>query len=153
MNIGELLFLFLVALLVFGPKKLPEIARVLGKTMAELRRASNEFRHSLEEEIRNLEYQEQLKAEEAARAALPPASEPQASGSAEEQNHVGSDVQTPSETESTSVHAPADAISVDNPDAHTAAPDGTFPFTPQSNGAGASAMPSPEPWQTRERKW
>ena len=61
MSFGELLFLSALALLVFGPKRLPEIARLVGKTMAELRRASNEFRHSLEEEIRTLEHQEQLK--------------------------------------------------------------------------------------------
>ncbi|PYV00214.1 MAG: sec-independent translocation protein MttA, partial [Acidobacteria bacterium] len=43
--------------LLFGPKKLPEIARTLGKGMAELRRASNELKGSLEEELRNLERQ------------------------------------------------------------------------------------------------
>ncbi len=48
-------FLLFVAFLLFGPKKLPEIARVLGKGMAELRRASNELKSSLEEEIRNLD--------------------------------------------------------------------------------------------------
>lgn len=61
MSFGELLFLSVLALLVFGPRKLPEIARLVGKTMAELRRASNEFRFSLEEEIRNAELQEQAK--------------------------------------------------------------------------------------------
>ena len=48
-------FLLFIAFLLFGPKKLPEIARVLGKGMAELRRASNELKTSLEEEIRNLD--------------------------------------------------------------------------------------------------
>ncbi|HZT74681.1 MAG TPA: Sec-independent protein translocase protein TatB [Terriglobales bacterium] len=61
MSFGELIFLFVLALLVFGPRKLPEIARLVGKTMAELRRASNEFRFSLEEEIRNAELQEQAR--------------------------------------------------------------------------------------------
>ncbi len=51
-EIGLLLFL---AFLVFGPKKLPEIARTLGKGMAELRRASNELKRSLEEEITNMD--------------------------------------------------------------------------------------------------
>ncbi len=55
----ELIFLCFIILLVFGPRQLPEIARVVGKTLAELRRASNEFRYSLEEEVRNLELQEQ----------------------------------------------------------------------------------------------
>jgi sec-independent protein translocase protein TatA len=51
-EIGGLLF---VAFLLFGPKKVPEIARTLGKGLAELRRASNELKNSLEEEIKNLD--------------------------------------------------------------------------------------------------
>jgi sec-independent protein translocase protein TatA len=51
-QIGFILFL---AFLLFGPKKLPEIARTLGKGLAELRRASNELRSSFEEEIRSLD--------------------------------------------------------------------------------------------------
>ena len=51
----EIGFLLFIAFLLFGPKKLPEIARTLGKGMAELRRASNELKSSLEEEIRNLD--------------------------------------------------------------------------------------------------
>ena len=51
----EVGFLLFIGFLLFGPKKLPEIARTLGKGMAELRRASNELRNSLEEEIRNIE--------------------------------------------------------------------------------------------------
>ncbi len=51
----EIGFLLFVAFLLFGPKKLPEIARILGKGLGELRRASNELKSSLEEEIRNLD--------------------------------------------------------------------------------------------------
>jgi sec-independent protein translocase protein TatB len=51
----EIGFILFIAFLLFGPKKLPEIARVLGKGMGELRRASNELKFSLEEEIRNLD--------------------------------------------------------------------------------------------------
>ncbi len=58
MSFGELLFLALLALLVFGPRKLPEMARSLAKIMAELRRASNEFRYTLEDEIRNMDVNE-----------------------------------------------------------------------------------------------
>ncbi len=52
---AEIGFLLFIAFLIFGPKKLPEIARTLGKGLAELRRASNELKSSLEEEIRNLD--------------------------------------------------------------------------------------------------
>lgn len=51
-SIGFILF---VAFLLFGPKKLPDIARTLGKGMGELRRASTELRNSFEDEIRNLD--------------------------------------------------------------------------------------------------
>jgi len=56
-GLEEIGFLLFVGFLLFGPKKLPEIARTLGKGMAELRRASNELKGSLEEELRNLERQ------------------------------------------------------------------------------------------------
>jgi TatA/E family protein of Tat protein translocase len=52
LEIGGLLF---IAFLLFGPKKVPEIARTLGKGLGELRRASNELKNSLEEEIKNLD--------------------------------------------------------------------------------------------------
>jgi TatA/E family protein of Tat protein translocase len=48
-------FILFIAFLLFGPKKLPEIARTLGKGLGELRRASNELKTSLEEEIKNLD--------------------------------------------------------------------------------------------------
>ena len=51
----EIAFFLFVAYLLFGPKKVPQIARTLGKGLGELRRASNELRNSLEEEIKNLD--------------------------------------------------------------------------------------------------
>ena len=56
----EVGFILFIAFLLFGPKKLPEIARVLGKGMGELRRASNELKNSLEEEIRNLDVKDEV---------------------------------------------------------------------------------------------
>jgi TatA/E family protein of Tat protein translocase len=52
---AEIGFILFIAFLLFGPKKLPEIARTLGKGLGELRRASNELKNSLEEEIKNLD--------------------------------------------------------------------------------------------------
>ena len=52
---AEIGFILFIAFLLFGPKKLPEIARTLGKGLGELRRASNELKNSLEDEIRNLD--------------------------------------------------------------------------------------------------
>lgn len=51
LGMGELLIIGLVALIVFGPRKLPELGRSLGKTLQEFRRASNELKHTLDEEI------------------------------------------------------------------------------------------------------
>lgn len=48
---GEMVFLFFLALILFGPKKLPEIGRTIGRFMNEFRRASNEFRSQIETEI------------------------------------------------------------------------------------------------------
>lgn len=74
MSFGELLFLAMLALLVFGPRKLPEMARAAAKIMAELRKASNEFRFSLEDEIRSIEVaersQKRLQATEPVRPAV-----------------------------------------------------------------------------------
>src|ERR1700760_3069343 len=63
MNLGmsEMIFIFLLALLIFGPRKLPEIAREVGKFMAEFKRAGNEFRNQIETEIQQIELEEQIK--------------------------------------------------------------------------------------------
>ena len=63
--------LVLLALILFGPKKLPELARQLGKLMAEFRRASNEFRMQMEEELRIADQEEQRKKIAAMEAAAP----------------------------------------------------------------------------------
>ena len=55
MSFSETVFLFFLALIIFGPKKLPEIARQVGKYLNELKRASNEFKAQIEQEIAHLE--------------------------------------------------------------------------------------------------
>ncbi len=55
MSFSETIFLFFLALIIFGPKKLPEIARMVGKALNEFRRASNEFKSQIEQEIAHLE--------------------------------------------------------------------------------------------------
>ncbi len=63
--------IFLLALLLFGPKKLPELARYIGKLMGEFRRASSEFRLQMEDEFRVMEQAEQQKKIAAIEAAAP----------------------------------------------------------------------------------
>ncbi|MFN7974318.1 MAG: twin-arginine translocase TatA/TatE family subunit [Acidobacteriota bacterium] len=57
----ELVLIFIVALLVFGPRKLPELGKSLGKGIAEFRRASTELRSTLEDEVRAEEQKEKDK--------------------------------------------------------------------------------------------
>ena len=70
-SLGDSAFIFILALILFGPKKLPELARQLGKLMGEFRRASNEFRMQMEEELRLAEQAEQQKKIAAMEAAAP----------------------------------------------------------------------------------
>jgi sec-independent protein translocase protein TatB len=58
MSFSETIFLFFLALVIFGPKKLPEIARTVGKYLNEFRRASNEFKSQIEQEISHLEVEQ-----------------------------------------------------------------------------------------------
>jgi sec-independent protein translocase protein TatB len=68
---GDYIFIFVLALILFGPKKLPELARQLGKLMGEFRRASNEFKMQMEEELRISERADQEKKIAALEAAAP----------------------------------------------------------------------------------
>ena len=52
LGMPELIVIFVIALIIFGPRKLPELGRSLGKSLAEFKRASNELKSTLEEEIR-----------------------------------------------------------------------------------------------------
>jgi TatA/E family protein of Tat protein translocase len=58
-GIPELIFLFVLALLIFGPKKLPELGKSLGKGMAEFRRASTELKSKFQREMDNIERENQ----------------------------------------------------------------------------------------------
>src|SRR6266849_1873008 len=72
LSIPHMIVVFIVVLVVFGPQKLPELARGLGKLMAEFRKASTDFKSAFEEEMREMERQtlqaERKKAAEAAAA-------------------------------------------------------------------------------------
>jgi TatA/E family protein of Tat protein translocase len=61
----ELLIILTIALIIFGPRKLPELGRSLGKSLGEFKRASNELRNTLDEEIRIEEQRSQRPVEPA----------------------------------------------------------------------------------------
>ena len=105
LSVPHMIVVFVVVLVVFGPKKLPELARGLGKLMAEFRKASTDFKSAFEEEMRDLERQallaERKKAAEAAAggaaaepnqsAALPASSETETPSNESSAGHPGSE--------------------------------------------------------------
>ena len=76
LSFPHLVVLFLIALVVFGPQKLPELARMLGKATAEFRKMTNDFRYALEDEVRELDRQNRIREQEAA-AAVARAAQPE----------------------------------------------------------------------------
>ena len=71
----ELVIILVIALIVFGPRKLPELGRSLGKSIGEFRKASNDLKHTLDEEIRMEEQKEQRSKMEAEQASAVAAAE------------------------------------------------------------------------------
>jgi len=57
----ETVFIFFLALILFGPKKLPELGRTVGKALTEFRRASNELKSTFDREIKSLEQESEIK--------------------------------------------------------------------------------------------
>jgi sec-independent protein translocase protein TatB len=70
LGMWDSLILMVMALVVFGPRRLPEIGRKFGKIMYEVRKASNDFKFQMEEELRNAEEADRRKKDEERRSAL-----------------------------------------------------------------------------------
>lgn len=64
LGMADSLILMVLALVVFGPRRLPKIGRQIGKLMYEFRKASNDFKYQMEEELRNAEEADRRKREE-----------------------------------------------------------------------------------------
>ena len=116
MSFSETVFLFVLALVIFGPKKLPEIARQVGKWMNEFRRASNEFKSQIEQEIAHIEVEERK------RTMLPPSPTP--TGTTSRTSEVATTENTgPSEAKSAETTEPATLASTESvPPQHSAEP-------------------------------
>lgn len=121
MSFSDTVFLFFLVLILFGPKKLPEIARQAGKLLAELRRASNEFRSQIETEIAHLEVQN-------SQTILPPSPAPQGTVASLGSRPAASDP-VPHQLES--------AVGLDTPTPQTAPAD-------SNPAASLNSMPSVE---------
>ena len=76
----ELIIILTIALIIFGPRKLPELGRSLGRSLHEFKRASNELRNTLDEEIRL----EEQRSTDRQRAPKPEAAEPVATAPADD---------------------------------------------------------------------
>lgn len=88
----ELFLIFVVALIVFGPRKLPDIGKSLGRMMAEFRKASNEFRSTIESEV------EAEKIRDAMRIEPPSSSSPYAAPSGTPDRPASDASPTPADT-------------------------------------------------------
>jgi len=109
---------FIIALLVFGPEKLPEVAKMVGKALGDFRRASTDFRQVIEKEFAEIERQTREKEEQARRLALE-ASNPAPAQAAGDSPVAGS------------LHATAPAGSIPSTTAHDASPNSLeTPATP-----------------------
>ena len=107
----ELVVILVIALIVFGPRKLPELGRSLGKSLGEFKRASNDLRNTLEEEI-HVEEQSRPAPVPAASAPAVPEDDP---NSFEEDIHV-----EPQAHPAPAASAPAAATPADDPQHDTA---------------------------------
>jgi len=128
LSIPHLLIIFLVALIVLGPDKLPQVARVLGKTMAEFRRITADFRTTIEGEVREMERQAEIRQVAAAAQAEVDTALEAVGAVAHDVSQTG--VEPPSQS---------DALS----DSTKLVPETTLPPEPQEPVA-ASAPASPE---------
>jgi Tat protein translocase TatB subunit len=57
-SFGELILIMFVALMVFGPRRLPEIGRMIGKVLSELRKATDELKYTIDREVRADEFKQ-----------------------------------------------------------------------------------------------
>jgi sec-independent protein translocase protein TatB len=111
------MFLMLLALVVFGPRRLPQIGRQIGKLMYEFRKASNDFKFQMEEELRVSEDAERRKKEEEERARSLALSPPAATQTIEAQAGIGALEATSTGTEEqASVSAQAPAVGPSSPE-------------------------------------
>jgi len=81
----ELIIILVIALIIFGPRKLPELGKSLGKSINEFKRASSDLQNTLEQEIRLEEQKDKQEKERDRFSAPPPAEDPPAAESSPEE--------------------------------------------------------------------
>ena len=140
MSFQDSAVIFFIALLLFGPKKLPELARQLGKLMGEFRRASNDFRMQMEDELRISEQAERQKQIAAMEAAAPPPAATDLTASSEMlEAHPHAKRSGPAPLPSTATEADLQASQIPE---HTIAPDATPEPPDRSRHNGDAPTPA-----------
>jgi Tat protein translocase TatB subunit len=124
----ELFLIFVVALIVFGPRKLPEIGKSLGRMMSEFRRASNDFRSTIESEVESEKIRESMRIE-------PPKVE-------KVKTATPDDPEAGSATEATD---PTDEAEDDSPAGDDAPAEDASAPPPDGSGDESSTSPDPAP--------
>jgi sec-independent protein translocase protein TatB len=104
LGMADTLILMVVALVVVGPRKLPQIGRQIGKLMYEFRKASNDFKFQMEEELRNAEEADRRKKEEERLLTLAPPAQPTATDAVSQVSETGSGA--PGFTQADTVESP-----------------------------------------------
>ncbi len=115
----ELIIIFVIALIVFGPRKLPQLGKSLGRSIGEFKRASNELRSTLEQEIRVEETRKEIM-------------EPIETISNEAREAVKKATQLDSDLEDEPKDAAATAPKADNPDSEKPEEPPETPETPET---------------------
>jgi len=131
LGVPEMIFIFVLALLLFGPKKLPEVGRTLGKAMGEFRRASSELKATFDREMKTLE-RETEGIKEAANSFNNETYNYDYDYSSYDSGNYGSESHDSTATEATT----AGASAIEGAESHTAAnpPEGTV-----AHGTGTAA--------------
>ncbi|HVA71479.1 MAG TPA: twin-arginine translocase TatA/TatE family subunit [Candidatus Limnocylindrales bacterium] len=141
LSMPHLVIIFLVALIVFGPEKLPELARNFGKVMAEFKRATNDLRSGFEEHMRELERETRIS--DARKPYAPAASRASPSDTVTQAGTLPgptlsatSGAEPEPAAENTILAPPDSIVAPDTPDAATVTPSLELPFPEQPSPEG-----------------
>ena len=145
----ELFLIFVVALIVFGPRKLPDIGKSLGKMMSEFRRASNDFRSTIESEVESEKIRESMRIEpprvKTVKTKTPSKGEEPVGGTSESEAESESESEASAEVGDTSEDAGASSDSETTSEAGPPASDEDGAPEPATPAGPAPAADEPVP--------
>jgi sec-independent protein translocase protein TatB len=155
LSVPHLIIIFLVALVVFGPEKLPELARTLGKVMGEFRRATGDLRSTFEDHLRDLEREADMRRIASPKPAPPPTSAVTTTPSAQQPTGTvptsapnsaerigGTEAETPSSQTSSKTDAPAETQTKATENIAEAKSEDFHPGTPSEKLTNGGNLPA-----------